>query len=687
MFFIFSLTIHATFTDTPPVIDGRIEDVWKRAEPVTAFFQQEPDNGEPATESTEVYILTDREALYFGVICHTPGRHPDARVTEWDNVTGDLITFILDTFRDGNTAYVFKVSAGGAQCDGIVSAGGSNWCYSWNGVWFARVKVYENRWTCEVKIPYKSIRFGNPPWGIEIRRYIPPRDEVVYLKPWKQDEQFRISEIPEFAGITPEVKGRFFEVYPVGVAGAWLDSMPTREDIIARAGLDLSWSPTTRFTLNVTVNPDYAEIEADPYSFTLGKYPVYLAEKRPFFLEGQEMFDVRGSFSLGGGPLELFYSRKIGMPAANDYIPIRIGVKATLQERLFEGGIIYAWTGEKNSIPEAHFLVLRPRFLFGRGSGIGAFVEGKLSSQETLAVLSGDVVLSMGRGKALFQYAFCDSSGVKGNGLYATYNWVGRGIWFGVGYKNVDSLFPISSIGYVPYHGEILGGGIGRMHFSIGPFRSLWYGVFGGINRENTPEFSKSIGIYHNFTLRNLWGFNINAHIGEVYENYMDSTYHFITKNIHLSFWNNWASRVHVRISAGGAYSLNYHTSSVGYQTWVRPNVAWRILPQLLLDTGLSLTSWENPDTTEWSDYISWSGDLCWYFSPTLSLAVRLSRTWLEGKCVETRINPVLSWMFSPKSWFYAVYSLYGSGDELPWRDPEHWDSFGVLKVRYLVYF
>jgi hypothetical protein len=234
-----------------------------------------------------------------------------------DDFGGDVVSLMLDTFGDKRTAYKFAVSASGIRSDCRMLDDGRNRDYGWDGVWFASTRVYDWGYVVEMEIPFRSIQYDETlsSWGVDFDRWIPVSNEDLYWTSYEENEGLRISKFGtlELNGNRPTVKGLNLEIYPVGIAKASLVRDGVYE-VAPDAGIDLFYNPSQKFTFQLTANPDFAQIEADPFDFNISRYESYFEERRPFFTQGNEIFMPSGRERNSGfyRPLELFYSRRIG---------------------------------------------------------------------------------------------------------------------------------------------------------------------------------------------------------------------------------------------------------------------------------------------------------------------------------------------------------------------------------------
>jgi len=305
----------------PIRIDGVLnESSWTAAEPAIAFFQVDPEEGQPVSEATEARILFDDEALYVGVRLHDqqPVRERLGR-RDMALLDSDWLGVVIDSYHDHRTAFSFDVNPAGVQRDALKSMGANGQeqdDLSWDPVWEAGTSKDEGGWTAEYRIPFSQLRFRReeePVWGIQLERVIGRRREYSVLAFTPKAEQGGIPAYGHLEGLRGVQPGDRLEVLPYVVTRAeHIDQgdNPFRTDSehFASAGVDLLYRVSSDFALNATLNPDFGQVEVDPAVINLTVYETRFEEKRPFFIEGGEIFDF-GRNTSGG---QLFYSRRIG---------------------------------------------------------------------------------------------------------------------------------------------------------------------------------------------------------------------------------------------------------------------------------------------------------------------------------------------------------------------------------------
>ena len=302
--------------DVPPVIDGQLDDeAWRTATVLTQFTQQSPLDGAPATEPTEVYVAYDSEYLYFGFAVHysDPSIMRANRVDRDRAPQDDLMTVYFDTFLDQQRAYDFDVNGYGVQGDGIIDAGGGRSQAipyadrSWDALFETAGQIVNDGYRAEMAIPFKSLRYprrapGEPhQWGFQIVREIKGKNqENDVWAPMSRDEPSFLAQMGLIEGMTGLSTSRNLEFLPTFTAvkfGALDETTGAFEtgDTDPDAGLNVKYGVTSNLIADFTVNPDFSQIESDrPQIEVNRRFPLFFSELRPFFLEGAEIFSVRG---------------------------------------------------------------------------------------------------------------------------------------------------------------------------------------------------------------------------------------------------------------------------------------------------------------------------------------------------------------------------------------------------------
>jgi hypothetical protein len=330
-------TLRAVRTATPPVIDGRLsEEAWSHAEVADRFTQRDPDEGQPATEKTEVRVMYDADALYIGARMHDSDpagitRRLSNRDTS-DNDADRLMVF-LDPRRDRRTGVEFWVSAAGVQRDVAIS-NDTNEDASWDAVWSSAIAFDDQGWSAELRIPFSQLRFNAgdvQTWGLNVGRFIHRKNETAWLELVRKNENGIASRMMPLTGIDGIRPARRLEIAPYtafrqefvqpGTAG---DPFNDGSRFFKSVGVDVKAGVTGGLTLDATINPDFGQAEVDPAVVNLSAFETFFDEKRRFFIEGSDIF---GNFGTGGSnnffgfntsDPSLFYSRRIGRAPQGD---------------------------------------------------------------------------------------------------------------------------------------------------------------------------------------------------------------------------------------------------------------------------------------------------------------------------------------------------------------------------------
>ncbi len=342
-------TIRAVRSDRPPTIDAILDEpFWQRIEPVTDFRQRVPIDGAPASERTELRVAFDDNNLYFAIVLHDSNPegirrsilHREGRIDQDDN-----IRIGLDTYNDERNAYIFEINPFGTQGDALITDESmtlSDW--NWEGVYESEGRVTEDGWVVEAAIPFTTIRFADtdsPEMGILLERTIRRKNEMVYFPHIGQEFRQGLTQVSQYAtltGLEGLRRGRYMEAKPFAIAGR--SSLGRRGDLdpetatLSEIGLDFKYSITSNLTLDATVNPDFAQVEADNVQINLTRFGLFFPEKREFFLERAGLFDF-------GDAREtvVFFSRRIGI--GND---IAGGARLTGQAGPLSIGALSLWT-------------------------------------------------------------------------------------------------------------------------------------------------------------------------------------------------------------------------------------------------------------------------------------------------------------------------------------------------------
>ena len=374
-------------------IDGRFDEAsWGATQGVEDFIQQEPDEGKPLTERTRVRVMYDDENLYVGFECWDS--EPERIVANemrrdgalWQN---DNVYITLDTYGDKREGYFFRTNPLGAQEDMAVAKDGDDLNGDWDCIWETGAHIHDEGWNMEIAIPFSQLRFREADemtWGINFGRNVSRVNGAAQWVPVPRSEYhmgtFRPTYTAPLTGIKGILASSHLDVKPYVVGGGSEefdeDTLVWGAEIEPNAGLDVKYGLTTNLTLDVTLNTDFAQVEADREEVNLTRFDLFFPEKREFFLEGSGMF----SFGAGGDfspDLSLFYSRRIGIEEET-LVPILGGTKLTGKMGPYNVGALTVLTDETEVSPRKSYSVLRVQRDILRRSQMGAIV----TNQQTL---------------------------------------------------------------------------------------------------------------------------------------------------------------------------------------------------------------------------------------------------------------------------------------------------------------
>jgi len=704
-------SIDVRYTDYPPNIDGEIEDLWLKADSAYDFVQFMPYEKTSPTEKTVVYVLQDENNLYVAFRCYADSIKPIACLTADE----DDIRIGLDTFGSKNTAYYFQIYGSGIYHDGWILDNGRTYDDSWEGVWYHAQRIYDDRWEIEVKIPFKSIRYkrGLDEWGVTFARYMAQNREISLWNEFLQREDVIVSKYGSLKNMNPTATGYYFELYPE--AYLRIDRKYYHQDSIRTdttklkpsISLNLKWDVTPQATINATILPDFAQIESDPFSLNLSQYPTYLDERRPFFLEGKEIFRMADFGDMGFfDPLEIFYSRRIGKSVNDEAVPILGGLKVTSKSKDWNIGMLGAYTDSyldtiSHNIDEPNrwYGVLRAKRAVFENSDIGMLFSGMAVDGEDYNYAFGlDGAYRMGANQFVMQGVLSS----KKDSAHDKFGWAFDAGYFGfiknfitfASARMVQDSFDVHDIGFVPWVGEK------KFLLMTGPFKEYQKGtirnffVAPGIVAVQEPGVSNwsFTGIVEwNTQFRGDWGFDIGLNAGRHYEAPQDTIISYFSREFNSSFWGRLFNQ-NINFGFDYSYGWNYMRGYLGYQGENRLSYTYSVVPPLRL--GLAAYLWIEWDPDNQVEAI-WP-----MFRPSIDIAFNadmgirifdevVTRTpnsdFSDLEFLWNRIGVLFSWNFLPKSWIYIALNDHREQDQFGDLQPSY--QIGAAKVKYLIYF
>lgn len=305
-------------------LDGVLDDAaWAEAIPATEFTQLDPEEGKPGSERTEVRVLVGDDAVYIGarLFDREPSKVKARLSRRDDSIETDIFEVSIDSYHDHLTARRFRVNPAGAIRDALVGADG-NEDDSWDAVWEAAARVDSLGWTAEMRIPLSQLRY-NPQaeatWGIQFVRTIFRKGETAVFAFTPKKEQGGVNRYGHLTGLGSLPHARHLEIVPYTSARNERLQIPaddpfrSKSDYFGNAGADLKWGVTSDLTLDLTVNPDFGQVEVDPAEVNLTAFETFFSDRRPFFVEGADLFGFGRSRAFNNFSVPtIFNSRRIG---------------------------------------------------------------------------------------------------------------------------------------------------------------------------------------------------------------------------------------------------------------------------------------------------------------------------------------------------------------------------------------
>lgn len=373
-------TLVALFSNEQIKLDGKLNEAcWQNATPIENFTQREQNEGSPATERTRIAVVYNTNKIYFGIWCFDS--EPDklsaqqmARDFSWRS--DDNIEIMISTFNDNRNGYLFVTNPNGARADVWVGDEGHDFNKDWNGVWDVAVDVNDEGWFVEMVIPFSTLKFKNDSlqiWGINFERNIRRKKEQLMWQGWSRlYDVEKISQGGKLIGIKNIKQGSKTEIKPYLLSG--LQFLDGNTESTAKIGGEVNIDITPTLKLNFSINTDFAQVESDRQQINLSRFSLYYPEKRQFFLEGKNYFDM------GIGMSNLFYSRRIGIDN-NNVMPIIGGVRLFGKLNKTNIGIMSIQTSSKDTVPTINYTVIKVKQDIFKQSSIGIIAMQKYSGE------------------------------------------------------------------------------------------------------------------------------------------------------------------------------------------------------------------------------------------------------------------------------------------------------------------
>ncbi|MCC7262436.1 MAG: carbohydrate binding family 9 domain-containing protein [Candidatus Latescibacteria bacterium] len=530
---------------TPPKIDGVLDDgVWQYAPRFGGFTQRIPDEGKPATDSTSVQFVYDDKALYAAIMCYDkePGKIATrlARRDQFPYST-DWVHLSIDSNLDRQTAYSFFLTAAGGLLDGYYYNDDlQDW--TWDGVWEGRAHIGDQGWNAEFKIPFSILRFSPQEenvMGVNVDRFTTRRKENVFWAFIPEKEKGWVSRFGDLRGIKGISPPKAREILPYAIARSTFEpknpSNPNGRGSFTNLGVDMRYGLASNLSLNATLNPDFGQVEADPEVLNLSVFETFYEERRPFFVEGNQLFQT---------PFQLFYSRRIGRQPGRIGLPIgyteisRPEYTSILGAAKLTGksagktsfGLIEAITGEEHATgqavglgvdrllvePRTNYLVARlQQDLLKGNSNIGVLATATNRARSGTAYAGGvdwNLFWRENTYQVAGQVAGSRTADFgKSHSGYAVQAELGRPAGLVQGNLRYEALSPgfnINDLGFVSRVGtQTLQVWLGpRQYQPWGPFRERYLDVDANLSwNYDHLVYKKELSISPSFALKNYW--------------------------------------------------------------------------------------------------------------------------------------------------------------------------------------
>ena len=670
-------------------IDGIMDSVWQVADSVTDFKQYTPDYGKPARYRTVVKFLQDRANLYVLAIAYTGNDRPEAGLAG----SNDRITIYLDPLLSRQDAYYFKVHANGGTEDGIISDNGTRRNDSWDGFWYGKARVYDHKYIVEMKIPYRTIRYkkDSTRWGLQIARYVPRFDEVDYWRLPEREHEGEVSSYGILEGVNPGTEGKGMEFYPVALVKSE-EYYGEGRKVRPHVGFDFNWNITSSVFMNTTVRPDFAQIEADPFALNLSKYELYLSERRPFFIEANEVFKpVRTTFGDIFQPFTVFYSRRIGRKLPDGtVVPILFGGKFTMKTSRTQIGYMGVYTegvrysGDRNE--SAYFWnVFRFKINLMENSPSGVIVSARTDTSGTAVNLDLDGKFDFGDNGFIYQVVGSRSGGEWGTGMKSAFTHITSRLFAGVGMGYVGERLNLSATGYLRESpGVWVKGAVGGWKY---PEDSRVVNIMRGVEIEvrrdrGEPVVEKNIMAFNNYRFRGGYYLGTSAGLGNSYESGMNRTTYWFHLEVAkmggkamYGAWNNFMKNWNYRLKLFG---------------WINSGGIWSNIP---IRGGISF----NGEVWYWMEFgnldelkevfVSLRPGVSINIDPVKSLVITTETVPMYQdvwKVNSFKIGVRFEYTFRPKSKFYMVFNREYTDDGESFKLTE---TIFALKARWAIPF
>ncbi|MEP6712079.1 MAG: DUF5916 domain-containing protein [Ferruginibacter sp.] len=379
-------SLYAKKTSANIFLDGKLNEAdWLTAEPITNFRQVEPFQGEQSKYPTIVKVLFDHKYLYIGAFCKDTAGKKGIRVQDFrrdfDYFSNDLFGVALDPFNGKRNATAFQTNPYGALRD-LQVFDDNIFDREWDALWSARSNITDSGWSCEMAIPWKTLRYPKQKndstiWGINFVKIARKENEASAFPGFPRSfDSYRMGYAALLKGIQPPPPSTNIQVNPY-----WVNQLDTKKetglkkvnDYNTKLGGEIKWAPTAHSTVDLTFNTDFAQADADRQVNNLTRFSVFFPERRQFFLENAGLFDAGNQFTF-----KPFFSRTIGLDADGNPIPIDAGLRFTDKNEKYSIGALYVHQRATENIQAANISVARFIKNYGKQNNIGILITNRI---------------------------------------------------------------------------------------------------------------------------------------------------------------------------------------------------------------------------------------------------------------------------------------------------------------------
>jgi len=690
-------------TDRTITLDGRLnEPDWALADSITDFRQRDPAEGEPSSERTVVRVLATPNGMAVGWWCYDRNAAGIVRSQlrrDAELRADDYVSLAIDGLHDKRSGFYFRTNANGAMWDGEhVDAETGN--ESWDGVWDVRTQVTAEGFFIEMLIPWATLRYadGDSVMGMNFRRFMPRKNEEVLWRAWKRTEGFRFLEREGLAGGLDHLPRRpRVEARPYVAGEARLPErrfLAVGDSIVApgasdgNVGLDLKVPLSNTVTADITVNPDFAQVEVDRQIVNLSRFPLFFPEQRPFFTEGSAIFDF-------GRPqqAQMFYSRRVGLGANGTPVTIPFGLRVQGRSGGRQVGFLAARTAGDEQTTNAVLRVKQD--VLGRGyvGAMGTFAgqTGRAASAAGGVDFSLPYIVQGGQnlviqGNAAFSR---DSAGGEvGSHYRLVVDYPNDNADIVMRYDRIDAAYD-PALGFVQQRGiHRLAGNtqisprprtrraIRRYEFNLAGYDVVW-GIDGGL--DNASFNIRPVG------LQFQTGDRVEFNVRRRYDGPEQAFTLFPGANVAAGDY--WWTRADVSYNGAEAravrFSLNASRGEFydGRSTEVSGSMRVRRVPHILATLEVSRSDVTLPAARFIANTVRLRGDYA--FSPRLNAT--LFAQW-DNQSSRASTNARVRWTVKPGSDLFVVWnSGWPTGLDRPiaWTRPAR----GGLVAKYVYFF